>query len=63
MLYKLKSMQGQVEGKKNVNWVVSLSLEASTYSFAKVEVDLKDWIEDNLALGFLGLNLGKVFLG
>jgi hypothetical protein len=44
MFYKLKSMQGQVEGKKNVNWVVSLSLKASTYSFAKAKVELKDWV-------------------
>jgi len=29
-------------GKKNANWVVSLSLKAFTYSFAKVEIDLKD---------------------
>jgi len=42
MLCKLKSIQGKVEGKKNVNWVVSLSLKAFTYSFAKVEIDLKD---------------------
>jgi hypothetical protein len=29
-------------GKKNANWVVSLSLKSFTYSFAKVEIDFKD---------------------
>jgi hypothetical protein len=28
--------------KKNVNWVVSLSPEASTHNFAKAQVDIKD---------------------
>jgi hypothetical protein len=42
MLCKLKSIQGKVEEKENANWVVSLSLKAFTYSFAKVEIDLKD---------------------
>jgi len=48
--------------KENVNWVVNLNPKASTYNFAKAEVDLKDQIKDNLALGFLGLNLGKGFV-
>jgi len=42
MLCKLKSIQRKVEEKENANWVVSLSLKAFTYSFAKVEIDLKD---------------------
>ncbi len=44
MFYKLKSMQGQVEEKKNVNWVVSFSPKASTYNFAKAKVELKNWV-------------------
>jgi hypothetical protein len=34
-------MQGQVEEKKILNWVVSLSPKAFTYNFAKAEVDIK----------------------
>jgi hypothetical protein len=37
-------MQGQVEEKKNVNWVVSFSPKASTYNFAKAKVELKNWV-------------------
>ncbi len=50
-----------MEEKENSNWVISLSPEASTYSFAKAEANLKDWIKDNLVLGFLGLNPKKYF--
>jgi len=41
--------------------VVSFTPKAFTYNFAKAKADLKDWVEDNLVLGFLGLNPRKAF--
>jgi hypothetical protein len=42
MLCKIKINARASGGKKNVNWVVSFSPKASTYSFAKAEANLKD---------------------
>jgi hypothetical protein len=42
MLCKIKINARAGGGKKNVNWVLSFSLKASAYNFARAEANLKD---------------------